>query len=126
MSAADGGPFLGAYSQVRLCKRGSLNVRFAPKATEILRCRDMTRMCNRVISRRNKKPSYSAVKTTVVSQFEISGVRFLYGPRFCGVCCASINAAISSMLHKVCVTPAAIAGVIRSVLCIRTKLYHVK
>src|SRR5262249_19582868 len=25
------------------CKRGSVNVRFAPKATEVLRCRELTR-----------------------------------------------------------------------------------
>ena len=26
-----------------LCKRGSVNVRFAPEATEVLRCRELTR-----------------------------------------------------------------------------------
>jgi hypothetical protein len=29
-----------------LCKRGSVNVRFAPKATEVLRCRELTRCAN--------------------------------------------------------------------------------
>jgi len=29
------------YSQIAICKRGS--VRFAPKATEVLRCRELTR-----------------------------------------------------------------------------------
>ena len=28
------------------CKRGSVNVRFAPKATEVLRCRELTRCAN--------------------------------------------------------------------------------
>ena len=32
----------GAYSS-RFCKRGSLNVRFAPKATELLRHRELSR-----------------------------------------------------------------------------------
>ena len=31
------------------CKRSSLNVRFAPKATELLRRREMTQRANRVI-----------------------------------------------------------------------------
>ena len=40
----------GEHSQIRFCKRGSLNVRFAPKATEWLRCEKMTRwaMCGRL------------------------------------------------------------------------------
>jgi hypothetical protein len=48
----------GAYSRVSglpracthesaFCKRSSLNVRFAPKATEVLRCRELTRCANR-------------------------------------------------------------------------------
>jgi len=32
---------------IRLCKRGSLNVRFAPEATELLRRHEMTRCANR-------------------------------------------------------------------------------
>jgi hypothetical protein len=33
---------LGTHKST-FCKRGSVNVRFAPKATEVLRCREMTR-----------------------------------------------------------------------------------
>jgi hypothetical protein len=33
----------GAVLIVRFCKRGSLNNRFAPEATELLRRREMTR-----------------------------------------------------------------------------------
>jgi hypothetical protein len=65
--------------------------------------------------------------TWVVSQFEFSVLRFLYGPRFVG--CAwffSIKFAMSSILHRVFVTPAAIAGDMRTVLWIREKLYQTK
>ena len=56
---------------------------------------------------------------TVVSQFEIAALLFLYGPRFVGASFSSYcstSPTISSMLHSVCVTPAAIAGDILSVL----------
>jgi hypothetical protein len=33
----------GAEVKNRCCRRGSVNVRFAPKATDLLRCRDLTR-----------------------------------------------------------------------------------
>jgi hypothetical protein len=54
-----------------------------------------------------------------VRQFEFPVVRFLYGPRLVGGCCAfycSISPTISSMLHSVCVTPAAITGDMRKVV----------
>jgi hypothetical protein len=37
----------------------SVHVCFAPKATEILRCREMTRCANHVVMRRSKKYGYS-------------------------------------------------------------------
>ena len=36
-------------------RRGSVNVRFAPKATEVLRRRELTRCATRVLTRRSKK-----------------------------------------------------------------------
>ena len=51
--------------------------------------------------------------------------RFLYGPRGPGFgAVASTSAAISSMLQSRSATPAAMAGLMRSVLCCRTKLYQ--
>jgi hypothetical protein len=41
------------YSKIRLCKR--LNVRFAPKATELLRGSEMTRCAISRLMHRNKK-----------------------------------------------------------------------
>jgi hypothetical protein len=38
----------GAYSQIRFCKRGSPNVRFTPKATELLPRRETTRRATAV------------------------------------------------------------------------------
>src|ERR1700740_2301066 len=36
----------GCAHKSAFCKRGSLNVRFAPKATEVLRCRELTLRAN--------------------------------------------------------------------------------
>lgn len=59
----------------------------------------------------------------VVSQFEIAASRFLYGPRGAGFGArASIRATMSSMDQSRSVSPAAMAGVTRSVLWMRTKL----
>src|ERR1700680_4690539 len=58
-------------------------------------------------------------KTLVVTHFEISGLdcRGLYGPRFFGsLSAASISATMSSIDHSRAEMPAAIAGVILSVL----------
>jgi hypothetical protein len=33
----------GVYSQIQFCEPSALNVRFAPNATEMLRCREVTR-----------------------------------------------------------------------------------
>jgi hypothetical protein len=38
---------------------GALNVRLAPKATEGLRCRELTRCANRVLVHRSKQQPYS-------------------------------------------------------------------
>jgi hypothetical protein len=40
----------GVYSQIQFCEPSALNVRFAPNATEMLRCREVTRsaMCGRL------------------------------------------------------------------------------
>src|SRR5262249_43276280 len=37
------------------CKRGSVNVRFAPEATEVRRCRELTRCANGVLAHRSKQ-----------------------------------------------------------------------
>jgi hypothetical protein len=41
---------LNSSRKYAFCKRGSVNVRFAPKATQVLRCRELTRCA---ISRRS-------------------------------------------------------------------------
>jgi len=38
---------LGGTHKSAFCKRGSVNVRFAPKATEVLHCRESTRCAKR-------------------------------------------------------------------------------
>src|SRR5262249_47687976 len=37
---------LGRTHKPAFCKRGSVNVRFAPKAAEVLRCRELARCAN--------------------------------------------------------------------------------
>src|SRR5262245_21323006 len=41
-------------------KRGSVNVRFAPKATEVLRCRELTRCATKRPFGRERRPSFAA------------------------------------------------------------------
>ena len=59
----------------------------------------------------------------VVGQFEMSFLRGLYGPRFLGAgAAASTKATRSSISQGLDTSPAAIAGVMRSVLWVRQKL----
>jgi hypothetical protein len=48
--------FLGRVLINQFCTRGSLNFRFAPQATELPRCRELTRCANHRLMRRNKEP----------------------------------------------------------------------
>jgi hypothetical protein len=54
----------------RICESASVNVRFAPKATELLRCHERTQRANSDLTRRSKQPPYSITLSARASSID--------------------------------------------------------